>query len=260
MAISNRDRVGRGLEILGAGLGPFVDARMSAAAPSGRDWGGMLQARAASRDGGEGQYSRSDPRFLLRVITDEWRAFRDQLSRAERSFASELRDTGNRWAHGDAFSADDTYRALDTMERLLTAADAADQAAEVRRLRLDAQRSAIEAETRRAVRSAAGVEGLGLKPWRGGVRPHPGVGGGNFSASEFAADLSFVSHGEGSREYVDPAEFFRRTYLTEGLKGLLSRAAKRIGGDMNASPVVNLQTNFGGGKTHSMLALWHLLS
>ena len=55
-------------------------------------------------------------------------------------------------------------------------------------------------------------------------------------------------------------EFFRRTYLTEGLKDLLLRTARRIGGDMNASPVVNLQTNFGGGKTHSMLALWHLLS
>jgi predicted AAA+ superfamily ATPase len=53
---------------------------------------------------------------------------------------------------------------------------------------------------------------------------------------------------------------FRRTYLTEGLKDLLLRAARRIGGDLNASPVVNLQTNFGGGKTHSMLALWHLLS
>src|SRR5262249_43554550 len=255
MAISNRDRVGRGLEILGAGLGPFVDARMSAAAPSGRDWGGMLQARAASRDGGEGQYSRSDPRFLLRVITDEWRAFRDQLSRAERSFASELRDTGNRWAHGDPFSADDTYRALDTMERLLTAADAADQAGEVRKIRLDAQRATIEAETKRAVRAAAGVEGLGLKPWREGISPHQDVYTGNFSASEFAADLFYVSIKEGSREYVHPVEFFRRTYLTGGLKDLLTRAARRLGGDMNASPVVNLQTNFGGGKTHSMLAL-----
>ena len=66
--------------------------------------------------------------------------------------------------------------------------------------------------------------------------------------------------GDGSREYVDPVEFFRRTYLTEGLRDLLTWAARRIGGDRNAPPVVNLQTNFGGGKTHSMLALWHLLS
>src|SRR5262249_36066618 len=37
-------------------------------------------------------------------------------------------------------------------------------------------------------------------------------------------------------------------------------AVRRLGGDQNASPVINLQTNFGGGKTHSMLALWHLAS
>ena len=260
MAMSNRDRVGRGLEILAGGLGPFVEARMAAAAPGGRDWVELLAARDASRQGGERQYSRSDPRFLLKVLTEEWRAFKDHLSRPEQSFASELRDTGNKWAHNEAFSADDTYRALDTMERLLTAVDAADEAAQVHRLRLDLQRSAIEAETRKAVKSAAGVEGLGLKPWREVVTPHRDVASGNFSASEFAADLYFVSLGEGSREYTDPVEFFRRTYLTVGLKDLLSRATKRVSGDLNASPVVNLQTNFGGGKTHSMLALWHLLS
>jgi predicted AAA+ superfamily ATPase len=260
MAMSNRDRVGRGLEILAGGLSPFVEARMAAVVPDGRDWVEVLEARDASRHGSDRQYSRSDPRFLLRILTEEWRAFKDHLSRPEQSFASELRDTGNRWAHGEAFSADDTYRALDTIERLLTAVDAAEDAAQVHRLRLDLQRTAVEAETRKAFKSAAGVDGLGLKPWREVITPHRDVASGNFSASEFAADLYFVSLGEGSREYTDPVEFFRRTYLTQGLKDLLSRAARRVGGDLNASPVVNLQTNFGGGKTHSMLALWHLLS
>ncbi|MCL2317348.1 MAG: DUF499 domain-containing protein, partial [Actinomycetia bacterium] len=59
-------------------------------------------------------------------------------------------------------------------------------------------------------------------------------------------------------EYANPVEFFARTYLTEGLRDLMSRALRRVVGDGSASPVVNLQTNFGGGKTHSMLALWHL--
>lgn len=77
---------------------------------------------------------------------------------------------------------------------------------------------------------------------------------GEFNASEFAADLHLVATGEASPEYSNPVDFFSRTYVTEGLKDLLSRALRRISGDMNASPVVNLQTNFGGGKTHSMLA------
>jgi hypothetical protein len=67
-------------------------------------------ARDPSRFGARLRHSRSDPRFLLRVITEEWRAFRNSLSRVEQSFVEELRDAGNRWAHGDPFSADDTYR------------------------------------------------------------------------------------------------------------------------------------------------------
>ena len=58
--------------------------------------------------------------------------------------------------------------------------------------------------------------------------------------------------------YADPVEFFKRTYLTEGLSDLIGRAVRRLSGDDNAPPVINLQTNFGGGKTHSMLALWHV--
>jgi predicted AAA+ superfamily ATPase len=264
MAVSNRDRIDRGMALLATGLAPFVDAAMSAVSPAGRDWVEVLQARDSARHGTELRYSRQDARFLLKVLTEEWRVFKDKLSRAEQSFASELRDVGNRWGHGEGFSADDAYRALDTMERLLIAADAAAEAEEVRRLRRDAQQAAFAAEARKAVASVAGVEGRleghGLKPWREVIIPHRDVVSGDFAGAEFAADLYYVSIGEGSREYTDPVEFFRRTYLTEGLKDLLVRAARRVGGDRNASPVVNLQTNFGGGKTHSMLALWHLLS
>ncbi len=84
---------------------------------------------------------------------------------------------------------------------------------------------------------------------------------GSFASAEFAADLHTVAIGENpNREYADPVAFFQRTYLTEGLTDLLGRALRRISGQAGASPVVNLQTNFGGGKTHSMLALYHLFS
>jgi predicted AAA+ superfamily ATPase len=260
MATSNRERVDAGVQLLQAGLLPFVDAAMSAQAPGGQDWVAMLEARDTSKNGTAHKYSRQDPRFLLKVVTEEWRVFGKSLSRAEQSFASELRETGNRLAHNEPFSTDDTYRALDTMERLLSAVDATAEADAVRKLRRDGQAAAFSAETRRAVQVVTGVEGHGLKPWREVITPHKDVREGKMRGAEFAADLYWVSRGEASREYVDPAEFFRRTYLTDGLKELLSAAARRIGGDRNASPVWNLQTNFGGGKTHSMLALYHLLS
>jgi len=145
MVMTNRERVGRGLEHLARGLGPFVDARMSAAAPDGQDWLDVLAARDRSRFGSERRHSLNDARFLLRVVTEEWRVFRDHLSRVEQSFASELRDTGNKWAHGDEFSADDTYRALDTLERLLSAVHAPAHAEEVRGLRLGVRPADVEA-------------------------------------------------------------------------------------------------------------------
>lgn len=99
----------------------------------------------------------------------------------------------------------------------------------------------------------------GLKPWRKVIAPHPDVASGRDQQAEFAADLWQVYMGEGVAEYRDPAEFFRRTFLTSGLRDLLVRAQRRLSGE-GGDPVVELQTNFGGGKTHSMLALFHLFS
>ena len=65
--------------------------------------------------------------------------------------------------------------------------------------------------------------------------------------------------GDGAAEYREPSEFFKRTFLTASLKELLVGAIKRLNGT-GGNPVVQLQTNFGGGKTHSMLALYHLVS
>src|SRR5690606_4578453 len=96
-----------------------------------------------------------------------------------------------------------------------------------------------------------------LKPWRDVVTPHPDVSGGTYQQAEFAADLWQVHLGEGTPEYRDSVEFFRRTYLTESRRKLLVDAMRRLDG-RGGDPVVRLQANFGGGKTHSMLALYHL--
>ena len=264
MALSNRDRVGRALEILAKGLEPFVDRHMVTAMPQGKDWLDVMVDRAR-RDGRPSTMVRSDPRLLLQVIGENSRAFRDSLSRTEQAFAQEIREAGHKWAHHDhqAFSDPDTSRVLDTMVRLLRAAGAVPEADEVEKLLFDHQKAAFEKETRKAVKQSAAlpaVEGMGLKPWRQVVAPHPDVATGRFNASQFAANLYRVAHEEDVGEYGDPVEFFQRTYLTDGLRDLLSRAVRRISGDASAAPVINLQTNFGGGKTHSMLALYHLFS
>jgi hypothetical protein len=113
-------------------------------------------------------------------------------------------------------------------------------------------------ERRKTQRLEISVETVaGLLPWREVVEPHQDVATGEFQQAEFAADLAKVHSGSAPPEYRDPRQFFSRTYLTEGLSALLIGAAKRLSGS-GGDPVVELQTNFGGGKTHSMLALYHM--
>ncbi len=99
---------------------------------------------------------------------------------------------------------------------------------------------------------------MNLKPWRDVVTPHPDVAGGRYRQAEFAADLAQVLSGRAEPEYQDPAEFYQRTYITEGMKSLLVAALERVS-KKGGEPVVQLKTAFGGGKTHTMLALYHLL-
>lgn len=262
MAISNRDRVGKGFEVLAEGLNDFVDEVMSKAL-NAATWNVTWAQKDAAKTGGAIKtYEKHDPQVQLRAITEFGYDFKGLLSRAEQAFATELREARNQWAHNEPFTSDDTARILDTIERLLKAANAVDSAEDTRKLRVDLQRSVFEEQNRQSRRrsDSAAVAGEGLKPWREVIQPHDDVARGEFNASEFAADLHLVFTGEASTEYLDAVEFFSRTFVTEGLKDLLSRALRRLSGDMNASPVVNLQTNFGGGKTHSMLALYHLFS
>jgi uncharacterized protein len=98
---------------------------------------------------------------------------------------------------------------------------------------------------------------MSLKPWREIARPHKDVLEGTFKQSEFAADISQVASGTATPEYQDAAMFFSRTFITEGMRLLLISVAQRLAG-VGGDPVIQLQTAFGGGKTHTMLAVYHL--
>ena len=263
MALSNHERVGKALDLLRAGLGPFVEREMKSV------HGAKAQEEAVLLLGDDRlNAKKAIPQFdaaaLLKVMWDAWNeVFRRPLGQAERSLVSELRDHRNKWAHQETFSGDDADRALDSMARLLTAVSAP-EADDVNKMKTELRRLIFDEQMRTEKRKSAGgtIESAAastLKPWREVVTPHPDVAQGTYQQAEFAADLWQVHLGQGSDEYRVPAEFFRRTYLTESLKHLLTGAVRRFSGK-GGDPVIQLQTNFGGGKTHSMLALYHLFS
>ena len=264
MAITNHERVGKALEQLNTGLRPFVERELKAtykerwaetARPSFPNW---------QQTGKNATELNWDTQALLSVMWDLWNdCFRKILGPSDRSLVSELRDVRNKWAHQKAFSTDDAYRAIDTISRLLTAV-AAPEVEQVDQMKAETLRVKFDEQIRSQKRkeSSIAVEGkpaAGLRPWREVVTPHPDVASGRYQQAEFAADLWQVFLGEGSDEYRDPVEFYRRTFITEGLQKLLSNALLRLAGQ-GGDPVVELQTNFGGGKTHSMLALYHLFA
>jgi len=96
-----------------------------------------------------------------------------------------------------------------------------------------------------------------MKPWREVAIPHADVLKGTFQQAEFAADMTAVHSGKAPHEYQDAAAFFERTYITEGMRLLLTQVAQRLSG-RGGEPVIQLQTAFGGGKTHTLLAVYHL--
>ncbi len=233
MAITNREQIGKGLDLLARGLRPFIERELRSRL--GSNWQEGLPA-SDNRPGRPTPRSVNldDPHTLLTVLWDQWNAvFRNVLGPAERSIISELREARNRWAHHEQFSSNDAIRALDSIERLLNAVSAADDAAQVGQMRLDVMRSMFEEQRRSEMRKKAfqpteGKPQGGLKPWREVVTPHPDVASGRYQQAEFAADLWQVYQGEGSDEYKNPTEFFRRTFITEGLRCLLSQGILRL--------------------------------
>ena len=88
-------------------------------------------------------------------------------------------------------------------------------------------------------------------------RPRPDVLDGTVADADFAADLAQVLTGRASPAYGDPARFFADTWPTRGLKSLLASVLRRLGGDGGEAAIFRLDTSFGGGKTHGLIALVH---
>lgn len=101
---------------------------------------------------------------------------------------------------------------------------------------------------------------MALKPWYNVITPREDlVAGKPLDASEFAVHLDHVRLGTAPKDYTDPERFFHRTYLTQTLLDMAAQTIRRFSGiTTETSPVFNLTTQFGGGKTHSLTLLYHL--
>lgn len=141
-------------------------------------------------------------------------------------------------------------------DNLLTSPENEDQADP---LPLDTSAQTPPTETQDEQDSSQRSSSNNLTPWREVIRPNNDVALGTFEAAEFAADLQQVHDGRAEATgYGNPVGFFNQTYITPGLRKLLVNTFRRLGGK-GGDPVIQTKTGFGGGKTHSLIALYHLV-
>lgn len=260
---ASNQRISQALLLLTKVLQPYVEKRMRDAYRG--NWQQNLSVAA-----GMDTSKPLDAYALLKTMVDNWQmAFRDGLKPIVRNHVSLALAARNDTAHAGSTIADtDAISYLRSIQAVVEAIEPK-SAAGIKAL-LDDQTKAMAAamgvSTEVAAKTIAAPPQQTLdladskytwKPWRDVTPPHADVMAARFVEAEFAADLSTVARGEGADTYRDPREFFRITYMTGGLRKVLQSAIERMAGK-GGDPVIGLQTSFGGGKTHTMLALYHL--
>jgi hypothetical protein len=287
--LTNKQRLGRMIEIVGASLPSFVEKALEAT--YGANWRQHAQWPENVARGGQ-----ADVQAYLRLFQNEWRdVFSRVLGHNIRDAATAVNAGRNAFSHAPAgggdVPTDVTLRALLGAAELLegikaiNAKDAraladgmisqmAGAAQPAAAAPVEPTTAAPEAPRRPTLtlRSQAGSPevaqqlGLGfnegqkvgaLEPWRLAAPPREDITAGRLTLDHFAANLAVVDRGEVSGPYGDPDEFFRSTHMTGGLELVLRSGCQRLATGLGPS-VIGLQTNFGGGKTHTMLALLHL--
>jgi hypothetical protein len=247
-------RLIKAYDVFTSGAQALVAARMEKS--HGKNWRHYASAAKGGPTTGP-----LDAYGLLKTMIDNWRDAFSDLPRPARNHVSNALDGRNTLSHavGDV-SPVDALRALDALAETLAALGAKPQSAQVRALHEEQVRAAGPAAAAPSARADLFDQGGGkLKPWRDVAIPHPDVLESRFKQSEFAADMTAVDLGLASDTYQDATAFYRITFLTEGMKKVLSLAAERLSGE-GGEPVVLLQTAFGGGKTHTMLSILHMAS
>ncbi len=268
---------------LGDALQSFLEAirlyiieKMSVNYP--HDWG-LIYAQSLSpfhkKYWDEGLLDGKSPKELIdfghlkQFVIDNKQYFKEEFKRQTNlvpSWMEEIANTRNGWAHSHDIELDDALRALGNIIRILQTIEMEEIAEKVKTIRLDFYPEKIkivekEIQTQTKITDSQVTAAKGpLLPWFMNIRPHEDIERGHLDESVFAANLGDVALNRGRDVYLDPEKFFQKTYFTAGLKNVARQVIKGLNGNEEAeNRVISLQTGFGGGKTHSLISLFHLV-
>lgn len=162
-------------------------------------------------------------------------------------------DNRNKLAHFQDVSVDDFTETFIQMKSIARAIKMEELERDLENLQ--SNQSTVEAKSTRTSSTGEGS----VASWFRNVSPHADIKRGRLDESVFAANLAEVSQGHGREIYTNPIVFFSKTYFTAGLKNVAKTVIKGLNGTEDAeNRVISLQTGFGGGKTHTLISLFHI--
>ena len=189
-----------------------------------------------------------------------------------RSCLQELQDTRNNWAHFDTggLDEDEAERAFSNMIQVAKLLEMGELEEELKRIKGSGNYKPTPQQpadnkttttTSRAQDNTASVDYNGVLPaWFNSILPQYDIRNGQLDESIFAANIEEVASGTAPVVYQDIVSFFDRTYVTDGMRELIRRVVQALNGKESQNRVISLQTGFGGGKTHSLISLYHVVS
>ena len=186
-----------------------------------------------------------------------------------RSCLQELQDTRNNWAHFDTggLDEDEAERAFSNMIQVAKLLEMSDLEEELKRIKggnqakveATPQVERVQAQSPKQDNTEA-VDYSGVLPaWFNSIMPQYDIRNGQLDESVFAANIEEVATGTAPVVYQDLVSFFDRTYVTDGMRELIRRVVQALNGKESQNRVISLQTGFGGGKTHSLISLYHVV-
>lgn len=284
----NREKLQRGLGVFLDAMRPYAVSIISRECPDGTSWDvdferkidnerkrtNWQMQRMQLNNNGSPLTGLIDYNNLVTFIIN----YRDSVTREVggrtkeynklRSCLQELQDVRNNWAHFDTggMDEDEADRAFSNMiqvAKLLEMSELEDELKRIKGIQQSGSPIVQDDNTNNVVKArmeddTQSVDYDGVLPaWYNTIMPQYDIRNGLLDESVFAANIEDVAAGTAPVVYQDVVSFFDRTYVTDGMRELIRRVVQTLNGKESQNRVISLQTGFGGGKTHSLISLYH---
>ena len=210
------------------------------------NWDFMDKDRVSPEDRIDFQFIKPIVLIYRELLQDDFGKHINKLP----TWMEEIAEVRNLWAHQREITEEDYTRTIDTLIRIFSILKMKELEKELKEIKDGKKHKYIKSK-----------EVPGLTPWFQNVIPHTDIRQGVLDESVFAANLTQVVLGNARPIYQDMSTFLQKTYLTAGLKNLVKRVVNGLNGKEDAeNRVISLQTGFGGGKTHALILLYHIIN